>query len=218
MKKKVILKPIESTYQSVKQILEEARKTAYTAVNSAMVQAYWNIGKVIVEEEQRGKARSDYGTYLLDELSKRLTMEFGKGFDRTNISKMRAFYLSYPIVDALRPQLTWTHYRLLLRVEKESIRDFYIDECITGNWSTHQLERQLNSFYYERLLASRDKKTVKKEIQRLEPGPEPKDIIKDPYVLEFLDLKENKEHLENELEHLAAESHMNSAVSPWTFY
>jgi len=200
MKKKDVLKPVESTYQSVKQILEEARKTAYTAVNFAMVQAYWNIGKVIVEEEQRGRARSDYGTYLLDELSKRLTAEFGKGFDRTNISKMRAFYLAYPIVDALRPQLSWTHYRLLLRVEKESIREFYINECISANWSTRQLERQINSFYYERLLAGRDKKIVKAEIHKIEPGPAPNDIIKDPYILEFLALKENKDYLENELE------------------
>ena len=200
MKKKDVLKPVESTYQSVKQILEEARKTAYTAVNFAMVQAYWNIGKVIVEEEQRGRARSDYGTYLLDELSKRLTAEFGKGFDRTNISKMRACYLAYPIVDALRPQLSWTHYRLLLRVEKESIREFYINECISANWSTRQLERQINSFYYERLLAGRDKKIVKAEIHKIEPGPAPNDIIKDPYILEFLALKENKDYLENELE------------------
>jgi len=200
MKKMKPVKPIESTYQTIREVLEQARSQAYRAVNFAMVQAYWNIGRIIVEEEQKGKARSDYGAYLLDELSKRLTAEFGKGFDRTNISKMRAFYLAYPIVDALRPQLTWTHYRLLLRVEKEATREFYLEECITGNWSTRQLERQLNSFYYERLLASRDKKPVKAEIQKLEPGPEPKDIIKDPYVLEFLDLKENKKYLENELE------------------
>jgi len=193
-------KPIESTYRSIKEVLEQARSQAYRAVNFAMVQAYWNIGRIIVEEEQKGKARSDYGVYLLDELSKRLTTEFGKGFDRTNISKMRAFYLAYPIVDALRPQLTWTHYRLLLRVEKEAAREFYLEECITGNWSTRQLERQLNSFYYERLLASRDKSTVRAEIQKLEPGPTPQDIIKDPYVLEFLGLKENKTYLENELE------------------
>jgi len=193
-------KAVESVYSRVREILETARSSAYRAVNFAMVQAYWHIGRIIVEDEQKGKARSDYGAYLLDELSKRLTAEFGKGFDRTNISKMRVFYLVYPIVDALRPQLTWTHYRLLLRVEKESTREFYLEECITGNWSTRQLERQINSFYYERLLASRDRKLVKAEIQKLEPGPKPKDIIKDPYVLEFLGLKENKAYLENELE------------------
>ena len=154
---------VGAVYSGIKKILEEARSTAYRAVNFAMVKAYWNIGRVIVEGEQKGKARSDYGIYLLDELSKRLTAEFGKGFDRTNISKMRVFYLAYPIVDALRPQLTWTHYRLLLRVEKESVRNFYIEECITNHWSTRQLERQINSFYYERLLSSKDKKPVMKE-------------------------------------------------------
>ena len=200
MKKLKTTKPIDSTYQTIKAVLEQARAQSYRAVNVAMVQAYWNIGRIIVEDEQKGKARSDYGAYLLDELSKRLTVDFGKGFDRTNISKMRAFYLAYPIVDALRPQLTWTHYRLLLRVGKEATREFYLEECITGNWSTRQLERQINSFYYERLLSSKNKGLVKAEIKKLEPGPGPKDIIKDPYVLEFLGLKENKAYLENELE------------------
>ncbi len=200
MKKREVLKPIESTYQSVKQILEEARKTAYSAVNFAMVQAYWNIGKVIVEEEQKGRARAGYGEYLLKDLSQRLTEDFGKGFDYSNIKNMRQFYLIFPIGDALRSQLSWTHYRALMRIEKESARNFYIDECIAGNWSTRQLERQINSFYYERLLSSRARKPMRAEIQKLEPGPEPKDIIKDPYVLEFLGLKENKEYLENELE------------------
>jgi len=200
MKKNYVSKTVELTYQSVKQILEEARSTAYRAVNFTMVQAYWNIGRVIVGEEQKGKARSEYGSYLLDELSKRLTAEFGKGFDRTNISKMRAFFLSYPIVDALRPQLTWTHYRLLLRVDDDSVREFYADECIAANWSTRQLERQINSLYYERLISSRNKKGVRAEIKKLEPGPAPNDIIKDPYVLEFLDVKENRQYLETELE------------------
>jgi hypothetical protein len=99
-------KGVDSVYGRIREILETARSSAYRAVNFEMVQAYWNIGRVIIEGEQKGKARSDYGTYLLDELSKRLTAEFGKGFDRTNISKMRVFYLAYPIVDALRPQLT----------------------------------------------------------------------------------------------------------------
>ena len=110
---------------------------------------------------------------------------------------MRAFYLTYPIVDALRPQLTWTHYRLLLRVEKESVRDFYVDECITNNWFTRQLERQINSFYYERLLSSKDKKPVMKEADQKSVPAKPEDLIKDPYVLEFLDLKVHRMFLEN---------------------
>ncbi|HDZ61906.1 MAG TPA: DUF1016 domain-containing protein [Nitrospirae bacterium] len=193
-------KGVDSVYGHIREILETARSSAYRAVNFEMVRAYWNIGRVIVEGEQKGKARSDYGTYLLDELSKRLTAEFGKGFDRTNISKMRVFYLAYPIVDALRPQLTWTHYRLLLRVEKESVRNFYVEECIAGKWSTRQLERQINSFYHDRLLSSRKKSLVRAEIKKLEPASAPDDIIKDPYVLEFLRLKENKDYLESSLE------------------
>lgn len=226
-------KAVESVYSRVMDILETARSTAYRAVNFAMVQAYWNIGRVIVEEEQRGKAKADYGEYLLKELSERLSKEFGRGFDPSNLRYMRLFYLSFNFVNALRsqssekeicdalrhisitsqkshalrdelpvvrPELSWTHYRLLLKVERPEIRKFYLDECIAANWSTRQLERQINSFYYERLLASRDKKPVRAEIQKLEPKSEPKDIIKDPYVLEFLDIKDGKKYLETELE------------------
>jgi len=191
---------VERLYRRISDILAEARCSAYRAVNSAMVRSYWEIGRIIVEEEQQGKARAEYGSYLLDELSKRLTTGFGKGFDRTNISKMRAFYLAFPIVDALRPQLTWTHYRLLLKVERPEVRQFYMEECIAANWSTRQLDRQICSFYYERLLSSQNKEVVRNEITTLEPGPTPLDIIKDPFVLEFLDMRENSDYLEKELE------------------
>ena len=193
-------KAAESVYSRVREILETARSNAYRAVNFAMVQAYWHIGREIIEEEQKGKIKAGYGEYLLKDLSQRLTKDFGKGFDYSNVKNMRQFYLIFPIGDALRSQLSWTHYRLLMRVEKESARNFYIEECITGNWSTRQLERQINSFYYERLLSSRDKKSVKKEIQKLEPSLKPEDIIKDPYVLEFLNVKENIRFLEKDLE------------------
>ncbi|MBI5204127.1 MAG: DUF1016 domain-containing protein [Nitrospirae bacterium] len=222
-------KAVESIYNRVREILETARSSAYRAVNFAMVQAYWHIGRVIVEEEQRGKAKADYGEYLIKELSERSTKEFGKGFDRRNLWFMRSFYLAFEIVNAVRsqsihralsdeslsgqkshalrdelpvvrPELSWTHYRLLLKVNKPDVRRFYIEECIVGNWSTRQLERQINSFYYERLLSSREKKPVKKEIQKLEPALKPEDIIKDPYVLEFLNVKENIRFLEKDLE------------------
>jgi predicted nuclease of restriction endonuclease-like (RecB) superfamily len=191
---------VESIYRRVREILESARSGAYRAVNFAMVQAYWHIGKVIVEEEQSGKAKAEYGEYLLKNLSQRLTKDFGKGFDYSNVKNMRQFYMAFPIGDALRSQLSWTHYRLLMRVEKESIRNFYIEECIAGNWSTRQLERQINSFYYERILSSRDKKTVRKEIHKLEPSLKPEDVIKDPYVLEFLNVKGNLRFLEKDIE------------------
>lgn len=227
-------KTVESIYSRVREILEAARGSAYRAVNFAMVQAYWHIGREIVEEEQKGKARAQYGEYLLKELSERLAKEFGKGFDPSNLRYMRLFYLSFEIVNAVRsqssaieiydavrhisshaqkshalrdelpvvrPELSWTHYRLLLKVERPDVRKFYVDECITGNWSTRQLERQINSFYYERLLSSRNKNIVRSEIKKLEPGPSPNDIIKDPYVLEFLGMKESKKYLETDLEH-----------------
>ena len=191
---------LDTVYSGIKKILEEARSSAYRAVNFAMVQAYWNIGRVIVEEEQMGKAKANYGQNLIKELSKRLKVDFGKGFDPSNLWHMRSFFLAFPILDAVRRELTWTHYRLLLKVESHDIRQFYLDECIAENWSTRQLERQINSFYYERLLSSKSKKNVRAEIKKLEPPIEPHDVIKDPYVLEFLGLKENKEYLETSLE------------------
>ena len=191
---------VEQLYQRISDVLADARGRAYRAVNVAMVQAYWEIGRIIVEEEQQGATRAEYGTYLLDELSQRLTAGFGKGFDRSNISKMRAFYRAFPIVDALRLQLTWTHYRLLLKVERPEVRQFYLDECIAANWSTRQLDRQICSFFYERLLASRDRDPVREEIRSLEPGPTPQDIIKDPFVLEFLGMQNVPKYLEKELE------------------
>lgn len=115
-------KKIESIYGRLREILETARSSAYRAINFAMVQAYWNIGKVIVEDEQKGKSKAAYGEYLIKELSDRLTTEFGKGFDYSNVKNMRQFYLTFPIGDALRSQLSWTHYRILMRFEKEQTR------------------------------------------------------------------------------------------------
>jgi len=233
MTKKSIVKPINSIYQNVRHILEEARKTAYSTVNFAMVQAYWNVGRIIVEEEQRGMAKAGYGEYLLRDLSQRLTNDFGKGFDSSNLRYMRLFYLSFENMNAtrsqlssqeicdavrhesltkqkshalrdelpvVRPELSWTHYRLLLKVERTDFRRFYLEECIAANWSTRQLERQINSFYCERILSSKNKGRVRAEIKKLEPEATPHDVIKDPYVLEFLGLKENKDYLEKELE------------------
>ncbi|MDO8140986.1 MAG: PDDEXK nuclease domain-containing protein [Candidatus Brocadiales bacterium] len=221
MKKQVeTTKRVESIYSRVREILDAARSGAYRAVNFAMVQAYWHVGRIIVEEEQKGKAKAEYGDYLIKELAERLTKEFGKGFDTRNLWFMRSFYLSFEIVNAvrsqssgrqihhavrgelpvIRPELSWTHYRLLLKIELPDVRKFYLDECIDSNWSTRQLERQINSFYYERLLSSRDKKAVKKEIQKLEASLKPEDVIKDPYVLEFLNVKENIRFLEKDLE------------------
>lgn len=129
-----------------------------------------------------------------------LTQEYGKGFTLTNLKYMRQFYITFQNRHALSDKLSWTHYRFLMKIHKEKVRDFYIKECIENHWSTRQLERQINSFYYERLLSSQDKDAVREEIKKLEPGPNAKDIIKDSFVLEFLDLKENRKYLEKEIE------------------
>ncbi|MEA5020887.1 MAG: PDDEXK nuclease domain-containing protein [Gordonibacter sp.] len=186
-------------YEQIKEILTQARCRAYAAANFAMVEAYWSIGRNIVEQ-QGGEERAEYGAQLIEELSKRMTVDFGKGFDARNLSYMRQFYLAFPILNALRSELSWTHYRLLMRVSDVDIRRFYMDECIAAQWSTRQLKRQIDSFYYERLLASQDKKGVSEEIKALEPAKKPEDIIRDPYILDFLGLKQNDSFYESNLE------------------
>lgn len=164
-----------------------------------MVEAYWNIGKSIIEE-QGGNEKAEYGTGLLKELSKQMTKDFGKGFTVTNLKYMRQFYLMFPNGHALRDELSWTHYRLLIKVENDNAREFYMQEAVKLQWSTRQLERQINSFFYERLLSSKNKEQVAEEIQTLEPAKEPEDIIRDPYVLEFLGLSSNDDFYESDLE------------------
>jgi len=189
-------------YQDIKNILTSARAKAYAAVNFAMVEAYWNVGKRIVEEEQKGRRRADYGEYLIQSLSSRLTKELGIGFSEQSLWNMKQFYVRFPILSALRRELTWTHYKMLLRVENEKAMDFYLNECAHANWSTRQLERQIYSFYYERLLASKNKLILKKEAdakaKQLKPMTE--NQIKDPYVLEFLGIQEMSHLREGQLE------------------
>ena len=186
-------------YQQIKHILLEARNKVYQTANFVMVEAYWNIGKSIVEQ-QDGYEKAEYGSRLIAELSKQMTVDFGKGFTPTNLKYMRQFYRTFPNSHALRDELSWTHYRLLMRVENENAREFYTEEAIKSNWSTRQLERQINSFFYERLLSSQNKEKVTEEIQKLEPAKVPEDIIRDPYVLEFLGLSPNDDFYESDLE------------------
>lgn len=188
-----------SIFESIKEVLISAREKAYKAVNFAMVEAYWNVGKLIIEA-QDGNERAEYGDYLIKSLSKELKVEFGKGFTVTNLKYMRQFYLTFPNSHALRDQLSWTHYRLLMKIENEEIRNFYIEECIEGNWSTRQLERQINTFYYQRILASQNKQIVRNEINKLEKGIQAEDIIKDPFVLEFMGLTDHRDFTEIEVE------------------
>jgi predicted nuclease of restriction endonuclease-like (RecB) superfamily len=189
-------------YKDVKDLLEQARAKAYAAVNFTMVEAYWNVGRLIVER-QGGEERAEYGSSLIHNLSKRLTVEYGKGYTITNLKYMRQFYLQFQNRHTLCDQLSWSHYRLIMKVENENARLFYLDECVKSNWSTRQLERQINSFFYERLLSSQGieaKKAVSAEIFEKEPGISALDVIKDPYVLEFLGLNHNEHHFENDLE------------------
>ena len=186
-------------YEQIKRILSEARNKVYQTANFAMVEAYWNIGRSIVEQ-QGGEEKAEYGVRLIAELSKQMTTDFGKGFTVANLKNMRQFYLIFPKSYALRSELSWTHYRLLMRVENKNARQFYIEEAIKSNWSTRQLERQINSFFYERLLSSQNKEKVSEEIQKLEPAKIPEDIIRDPYVLEFLGLNPKDDFYESDLE------------------
>lgn len=181
--------------------IEQAKNQVRQSVNSAMVQSYWQIGRLIVEEEQQGESRAAYGKQQLQELSGQLTERLGKGFDVTNLRNMRAFYQAFPIQDALRLELSWTHYRTLLRLENPTARDWYLQEAISQSWSARALERQISTLYYERLLASQEKSVVEHEAQaNTQPLAESaKDYLRDPYILDFLNLQD-KSYQESELE------------------
>lgn len=182
--------------QEIRDILEQARQKVATAVNSAMVFAYWEIGKRIVEEEQKGSERAEYGTFLLKELAKNLSDDFGKSFDARELRRIRQFYLSFPIRDTVRPELSWSHYRLLIRVEDKTVKQFYLKESISQHWSTRKLDRNISSQYYQRILSNQSNKEIASETNELSKL----DFIKNPYVLEFLDLPANLTHKEKDIE------------------
>lgn len=194
---------LEKLYGEVKHLIETSRKEVYRVANLAMIQAYWNIGRLIVEEEQKGQERASYGSELVLSLSKSLTKDYGRGFTTTNLKYMRQFYQVFGKGHALRDQLTWTHYRLLLRVENEVARNYYLVSAEEQNWSTRTLERQIQTQYYERILASNPQETNLPSIP-MEKGEleitQAKDWIKDPYVLEFLDIPMDKKIQESDLE------------------
>ena len=193
----IVIKPEES-YKIIRNSVLTAQSKVYTVVNSAMVQAYWEIGQEI-HKACGENDRAEYGKKLLEYLSEQLTSEFGKGFTVTNLKYMRQFYRAFPNRHTLCDELSWSHYRLLMRVENEKTRSFYAEECVKSGWSVRQLERQIGTFYYERLLASQDKEAVAKEIG-LPEKVEPKNIIRDPYVLEFLGLEGKTSFYEKDLE------------------
>ncbi len=187
----------------IKKILKNARQKAYTAVNSAMVEAYWEIGRRIVEEEQRGKERAEYGKEIVKNLSKELTEEFGKGFSRRTLWEMRKLYVyfsDYEKVRTLFAQLTWSHFQKVLRVSDEKARIFYLTEAAENMWSVRTLDRNISTLYYNRIVASIDKKIVENEMKEKTKKLQAEEFIKNPVVLEFLDLPTNMSYTENELE------------------
>lgn len=189
-------------HHDIKSILEQARGKARSAVNSAMVEAYWLIGQRIVKEEQLGDSRAAYGKQILKQLATVLSSEFGKGLDERELRRIRQFYTCFPKWDTVRPELSWSHYRLLIRVSNESARKYYLTEAAEQNWSYRTLERNKKTLYYERLLSSPDKAPVEAEMKDKTANLQSNqlDFIKDPYVMEFLKLPANTNYTEQKLE------------------
>ena len=195
---------------SIKDVLLQARQRAYRAVNTAMVQAYWEIGRLIVEDEQKGEQRAVYGQELINKLSKRLTKELGDGFSIQSLKNMRQFFMTFPELDysssekssALWSFLSWSHFRVLMRVENPKARMFYMEEAASQHWSVRALERQVYSFYYERLLSSQYNSSVIEEARQntSELASNTTEFIKNPYVLEFLNLELDAKYNEKEIE------------------
>ena len=191
---------IDTLYSDVRQIIESARSNAVRSVDFCRVQMYWNLGKRIFEEEQQGKDRADYGSYLIKNLAKRLEPEFGSGFGIRQLERARSFYRTYPIASTVRTQLNWSQYKLLISIDDPDKREYYELESVNNAWTARETERQINSMLYERLLMSNDKESVL-AVARKERIPEtPQEIIKDPMVLEFLGLHREASYYEKDLE------------------
>jgi len=192
----------DSFYTKISELLKSARKKVIQSVNNTMVETYFEIGKLIVVEEQHGKEKAEYGQNLINDLSKKLSNEFGKGFSTTNLKQMRTFYLTYSkgqiVSDELK--LSWSHYLKLMRIDDENERKFYEIESIKNNWSLNELQRQYDSALYTRLALSRNKNEVIKLSEKGLIIEKSKDAIKDPYVLEFIGLSEKSVYSESDLE------------------
>lgn len=189
-------------FNKVSELLKAAQNTVLQTINTTMVETYFEIGKMIVEEEQQGEERAKYGNQLITELSKKLSSDFGKGFSSTNIKQMRSFYIFYSKSQTVSDQfkLSWSHYLFLMRMDDENERNFYEIESIKSNWSFRELKRQFNSALYTRLALSRDKKQINELARQGLVLEKPKDAIKDPYILEFIGLPEQNSYSESELE------------------
>ena len=189
--------------EQIKEVIINSRQKAAYAVNTAMLEAYWNVGRIIVENEQKGNYKAEYGKRLIKNLSKELRKVLGNGFSVSNLFNMRKFYITYPKFQTLSGKLSWSHYCELLSIENKNERNFYEKECINSNWSVRELKRQLDTSLFERLLLSEGKNN-KEIVYRLSKEGQilntPEDVLKEPYVFEFLDIKETKPLLEKDLE------------------
>ena len=176
--------------KQLRALLQQSRQQLQQNINTTMVHTYWQVGRLIVEQEQQGSDRAAYGKQVLKQLSNVLTAEFGKGFDSSNLRNMRSFYLVFPKYDAVRHKLSWTHYRSLIRIDNEQARQWYLEEAISQSWSARALERQISSLYFERLLSSQDKAPVKQEAKEKTSklAVSQKNYLRDPYIFDFLNL------------------------------
>lgn len=190
----------QSIIPDIKAIIATAKDKAIRAVDNERTLMYWRIGQRIFEEEQEGKDRADYGEYLTKYISQQLEPEFGSGFSKRQIELFRQFYRAFPIANAMRSQLSWTHYKLIIRLDSQDKIDFYIAETVKNNWNTRQLERQIYSSLWERLLMSNDKESVLAVAKNEKLPSDAKEIIKDPIYLEFLGLKRESSYYERDLE------------------
>ncbi|WP_423130566.1 PDDEXK nuclease domain-containing protein [Gaoshiqia sp. Z1-71] len=195
-------KHIDAFYSKILELLKTARKTVLQSVNTTMVETYFEVGRLIVEEEQHGEEKAKYGQNLINDLSKKLSDEFGKGFSSTNLKQMRSFYLTYSKGQIVSDdfKLSWSHYLKLMRIDDESERKFYEIESIKNNWSVNELQRQYDSALYTRLALSRNKNEALKLAQEGLIIEYPKDAIKDPYILDFIGLPEKSAYSESDLE------------------
>lgn len=191
---------LESLYADAKQIIESARSNAVRSVDFCRVQMYWHLGQRIFEEEQQGKERADYGTYLTRTLANRLEPEFGTGFGVRQLERARQFYRTYPIASTVRSQLNWSQYKLLISISDPDKREYYELESVNNAWTARETERQINSMLYERLLMSNDKESVLAVARQQRIPEKPTEIIKDPMVLEFLGLHREASYYEKDLE------------------
>ncbi|MDD3077628.1 MAG: PDDEXK nuclease domain-containing protein [Paludibacter sp.] len=194
------LKPYNDLIHQIGILLSESRQKAIQSVNTILVQTYWEIGQHIVEYEQKGNIRAEYGSQLLDNLSKDLTLNFGKGFSRSNLFQIRQFYLRFPKIQTLSGQLTWSHYTEILKADSELEISFYTKQCEKERWSVRELKRQMKSMLFHRIALSKDKEGVLKLATEGQLIEKPEDLIKDPFVLEFLNIPEQYQFQESELE------------------